>query len=78
MKYLLDTCTLCYFFRKDPNVLMHFKSCLPNDLAFSSLTALEIEYGLKLHQEKEIKIRPIWEELTSLITILPFGEREAC
>jgi len=78
MKYLLDTCALSYFFRKDPNVLMHFKGSSPDDLAFSYITTMEIEYGLRLHQEREIKIRPIWEEITNLIKMLSFGEKEAC
>ncbi len=77
MKYLLDTCTLSYFFRKDPNIIMHFESCSPDDLATSSITVMEIEYGLKLHPEREIKIRPLWEELKILVTILDFGDKEA-
>ena len=77
MKYLLDTCTLSCFFRKDPNIIRHFESCSPEDLVLSAITVMEIEYGLKLHQEHEIKIRPLWEELKTLITTVEFGEKEA-
>ncbi len=38
---------------------------------------MEIEYGLKLSPERDIKIRPLWEELKDLLRIIPFGEQEA-
>ena len=77
MKYLLDTCTLSYFFRKDLRIVANFKKHLAQDLCLSSITGMEIEYGLKLHQEREIKLRPTWEELKRIITVIPFGEEEA-
>lgn len=72
MNYLLDTCTVSDFFKKDPHTLRHFQSLSPKQLYISSVTIMEIEYGLTLHQEKEKKIRPIWESLLEVIVTLPF------
>lgn len=34
---------------------------------------MEIEYGLKLNVEREMKIRPVWTSLLSLIRVLPLS-----
>lgn len=74
MNYLLDTCTVSYLFKKDPLVVRHFESLSPKQLYISTITIMEIEYGLSLHADREMKIRPVWEEFKRLITIIPFSE----
>lgn len=51
MKYLLDTCVVSDFVRGNAGVLHHIKNKLPALLAISSVTVMEIEYGLKLNQK---------------------------
>ncbi len=74
---LLDTCTLSYFFKKDPIVISNFKLHSPQELKFSAITEMEIEYGFKLHPERTLKLRPTWEKLKTQLVRIPFGEKEA-
>ena len=67
MNYLLDTCTISDFFKKIPSVVKNFQEITPNQLYVSTISIMEIEFGLKLHLEKEIKIRPLWCEFLKLI-----------
>ena len=70
MKYLLDTCIISYFLKKYPKVIEILQTHSPKDIAVSAITIHEIEYGLKLHPEKEPKIRHIWQELLDQINVL--------
>jgi tRNA(fMet)-specific endonuclease VapC len=47
----------------------------PKKIHVSSITVLEIEYGLKINPEREKKIRPLWENLLSLIQVVPYSGR---
>lgn len=77
MKYLLDTCIVSYFFRRIPNVISNFESQEPGDLAISSITFMEIEFGLELNPERAKKLKPIWMQLNSIINVLPFEDEDA-
>ena len=46
MKYILDTCIVSEFFKGNVNVMKQIKSISPNDLGISSITVMEIEFGL--------------------------------
>ncbi len=77
MKYLLDTCTISHFIKGHPSISEHFKAT-PSHLVFlSSISVMEIEYGLKLNLERAHKINSMIETLLSQIEILAFKEREA-
>lgn len=75
MKYLIDTCTLSDFFKKVPSVIKRFEEIPPKQIYISSITVMEIEYGLRLNPEREKKIRPIWESLLKLIQMAPYCQR---
>lgn len=47
MKYLLDTSTVSRFVQRDAGVLARLARESPGNLAISSVTRLEIEYGLR-------------------------------
>lgn len=72
MNYILDTCVLSDFFKKDGSTIAHFQKVTPGQLFISTITVMEIEYGLSLHAEREIKIRPLWKSLLKQIQIVPF------
>ncbi len=72
MNYLLDTCVLSDFFKKEPSTIAHFQNVSPNQLYISTVTIMEIEYGLQLHAEREKKIRPLWISLLKLMQVVPF------
>jgi tRNA(fMet)-specific endonuclease VapC len=73
MNYLLDTCVISDFFKKIPSVVDHFQKLTPDQLYISSITVMEIEYGLLLHAERERKIRPLWEDVMRALHVIPFS-----
>lgn len=73
MNYLLDTCTISDFFKKIPSVTGHFETISPEQIHVSSITVMEIEYGLKLNSEREKKIRPLWKALIKYIHVIPYS-----
>lgn len=77
MIYLLDTCVISDFARGDVSTQQRFKHQAPLDLALSSVTVMEIQYGLKLNPAKAKKIQPIIEQLLSSLNVIRFGEQEA-
>ena len=78
MSYLLDTCTVSDFFKKIPSVISNFELRSPKQMHISTISVMEIEYGLKLNYDRETKIRPLWESLLECISILPFSHACAC
>ncbi len=77
MNYLLDTCVVSDFFKKIPSVIAHFKQHSPKQLYLSTISVMEVEYGLFLNKERELKIRPLWEVLLENIQIVPLSELSA-
>ncbi|MBD2388567.1 type II toxin-antitoxin system VapC family toxin [Cylindrospermum sp. FACHB-282] len=77
MGYLLDTCVVSDFVKGEQNTLNRLKSVSPADIFISSLTLMEVKYGLAINPEKAVKIQPIIETFLISITILPFSSQEA-
>lgn len=75
MNYLLDTCVISDFFKKIPSVVAHFQQLSPSQIHLSTITIMEVEFGLKLNRDKEKKIRPLWEALLKQIKINPFCDQ---
>lgn len=73
MSYLIDTCVVSDFFKKIPAVIKRFEEVSPGEIHLSTITVMEIEYGLKLNQEREKKIRPLWNELLKYIHVIPYS-----
>lgn len=78
MNYLLDTCVVSDFFKKNPQIIRHFKRVLPQKIHLSSVMIMEIEYGLKLNPPREEKLRPLWDNLLESVQIVPFNYECAC
>lgn len=77
MKYLLDTCVISDFVKGNKNTLAMLKRVSPDDIAVSSITVMEIQYGLALNPNRAQKIEPIIHDLFSSITILEFDSHDA-
>ena len=77
MAYLLDTCVLSDFVKGEQNTLNQLKSISPTDLFISSLTVMEIKYGLAINPAKAIKIQPLIETFLISFTVLNFTSQEA-
>jgi len=72
MKYLLDTCVISDFVKGNKNVMQIIKSEQPVNLAVSSVTVMELHYGLKLNPQRAKKISPIISALLGTIKIIPY------
>lgn len=77
MKYLLDTCTVSDFVKGHPRVLARLKATSPSLIAISSITRMEIEFGLALNAERARKLAPVLHSLFATIATLPFDEADA-
>lgn len=77
MKYLLDTCVISDFVKDIGNTFQKIKTLSPDEIAISSLTVMEIEYGLALSPEKTKSFANILREMIGSITIIPFDSSAA-
>lgn len=77
MKYLLDTCTVSDFVKGQPNVLARIKATSPALIAVSTLTRMEVDYGLALNVERARKLIPILNAFFSSIATLSYDEADA-
>ena len=77
MKYLLDTCTVSDFVKGQPGVLARIKATPPNLIAVSSLTRMEVDYGLALNAQRAKKLIPVLDAFFTAIVTLPFDEMDA-
>ena len=77
MKYLLDTCTISYFIRGDANAMANLKNCAPHLIHVSSISIMEIEYGLLLNPIYGSKIRSIISKFLDNVCILPYAANDA-
>lgn len=70
--HLIDTCTISDLFKKNPSVVNHFQRLSPDCIGISTITYMEIEYGLAINPEREVKIRPLWAHLLEFINVIPY------
>jgi tRNA(fMet)-specific endonuclease VapC len=77
MRYLLDTCVISDFIKGEPGTQIRLKQTPPADIAVSSITVMELRYGLVLNPQRAQKIEPAIASLLASITVLSFGTAEA-
>ncbi|MGF1615166.1 MAG: type II toxin-antitoxin system VapC family toxin [Gammaproteobacteria bacterium] len=77
MRYLLDTCVLSDFARGRAPVLARIKATPPEALAITSVTLMEVEYGLRLNAALERRLRPVMEAFFSAVHVLPYTADDA-
>ena len=77
MKYLLDTCIVSGFSRGDAAILRRLKHTRPDQICISTVTTMEIEYGLQLNPAKAQRIAAAVNPLLDLILTLPFNQADA-
>ena len=77
MPCLLDTNVVSDFFRQHPEVLTRFAEVGPTDLCLSTVTVMEIEYGLERQPSARKKFGEVWAALKADLTILPFEQDDA-
>ena len=72
MNYLLDTCTISQFVRGNRGVLEKLKNTPPTQIWVSTITLMELEYGLNINQERAVKIRPILQASVGCISVASY------
>lgn len=77
MNYLLDTCIVSLFFRKERHIIEALKTKTPDQLTISTITVMEIEYGLQLNPALQDRIQPLWQAFKDQTEILLFSEADA-
>jgi tRNA(fMet)-specific endonuclease VapC len=77
VRYLLDTCVLSDLVKEEPGTQTRLRQTTPLDIAVSSITVMELRYGLQLNPQRAAKIEPIITSLLASVTLLPFGTAEA-
>lgn len=77
MKFLLDTTVVSDFTRGVPAVIERLKGTSKENCAISVVTAMEIEYGLRLNAERARRIRPMLEALLKDLEVLAYELEDA-
>ena len=75
--YLLDSCTISDFMRGEINTTKKLKSLSPSIIYTSTITQMEITYGLIRKFDLSHRYFGILKEFFSAITILSFNEDAA-
>ena len=71
MKYLLDTCVVSDFVKGEKNTLDKLKKVSPNEIAISSITVMEIQYGITLNPKYGKIIEPVILDLETIKVVGP-------
>lgn len=77
MIYLLDTCTLSDYLKKESNTIKRFHQTKPYNICLSSITIFEIDYGLQLKPSLITKINPQLQAIYQKVKIINFSPIEA-
>lgn len=74
--YVLDTNTLIYFFKGVSNVVDTLLDKSPNEIGIPAIVIYELEVGIAKSSLPAKRMKQL-EEITSIIRVLPFGNKEA-
>lgn len=77
MKYLLDTCTVSDFVKGQPGVMARIKATSPEQIVVSSLTRMEIDYGLAINTERARRLAPMLDAFFSVVDTVAFERTDA-
>lgn len=77
MRYLLDTCVISDFIKGKFGTQAKLKQILPSEIAISSITVMEIRYGLALNPQRAQKIEQAISTFVGSVTIIAFQVSEA-
>jgi tRNA(fMet)-specific endonuclease VapC len=76
VRYLLDTTVISDFTRGEPAVLGRLKAAGKRDVSISTVTVMEIEYGLLLNPKRARKIEPVIRALLTDIAVFPYEQAD--
>jgi tRNA(fMet)-specific endonuclease VapC len=77
VRYLLDTTVISDFTRGEPAVLSRLKAAGKREVSISTVTVMEIEYGLLLNPARARKIEPVIRALLTEMAVFPYEYEDA-
>jgi tRNA(fMet)-specific endonuclease VapC len=77
MRYLLDADTVSFFVRRESKVLERLQATSPDLLALSTVTLMEIEYGLNRKPERRTALEALLLPFFDDIHILSYSPEDA-
>ncbi len=77
MKYLLDTCVVSDFIKGELGTLTRIKKTPPSDIVISTISVMELQYGLMLNPARAVKIREIIHDFLAVIHVIDFNQGDA-
>lgn len=77
IRYLLDTCVISDFVKGETGTINRLKQTDPAEVAVSTVTVMELHYGLVLNPERAQKIAPAIASILSVVRVLSFEAADA-
>jgi tRNA(fMet)-specific endonuclease VapC len=77
MQYVLDADTVSFYVRRNPNVLLRLRDISPDLIALSTITLMEIDYGLARKPERRASIEAVLLPFLNDIHILNYNWEDA-
>lgn len=77
MSLLLDTNVISDFVRGQQDVHRRLLQCAPADIYVSSVTVMEIEYGLARNPPRARRIEPVIAQLLKTVNVLAYDASDA-
>ncbi len=74
--YVLDTNTVIYFFKGIGNISQKLLKNSPKEIGIPAIVLFELEVGIAKSLSPQKRIKQL-QEVTSLVNILPFTDKEA-
>jgi tRNA(fMet)-specific endonuclease VapC len=76
-RYLLDTNVISDFVRGDEAVRARLHATAPSEIAVSTISVMEIDYGLALAPARAKKLRPALTALLDAVSVVHFTSEDA-
>ncbi len=77
MRYLLDADTVSFFVRREPKVIARLQATSPDLLVLSTITLMEIEYGLSRKPDRRATLEAVLLPFFNDIHILSYSPEDA-
>jgi tRNA(fMet)-specific endonuclease VapC len=77
MRLLLDTNVISDFVRGDPDVKRQLLATAPAEIAVSSVTVMEIAYGLSRNPARAKRLAPVVDEFLGAVQVLAYESDDA-
>lgn len=77
LRYLLDTNVISDFVRGEEAVLARMRATHPDQIAVSSVTVMEILYGLALAPARARRLQPVVDAILGAVQLLPLSVEDA-